>query len=163
MLTLRRYADTMIGVVFLVIAWFYYKGTFIEKKGFMEAEYGPEFLPRIYVSLFVVLSLCLIISNVRKARREKVVDQEKLIINKNAILRTVGTILLLALYISILKNIGFLIASALYMTAQLCIIAPRNKMKPVRFALFSIFVSVILSYIFVNFFYVKLPAGLLGF
>ena len=159
--SVKAYKETIIGIVFLIISVFYFRGTFIDQDIFMPSQYGPDFVPRIYLVAFVALSISLIISNVRK-NRVNPQPRERLLVPKETVVRTTATILLLVVYVTALRTVGFIITSTLYVACQLMIIAPPNKRKPVVFALFAVLCSLAFYFIFQRFFYLTLPRGFLG-
>ena len=76
---------------------------------------------------------------------------------------TVITLLFITVYISLMKPLGFILSTIIYLFAQILLIAPRDKKKPVFILILSVVVSVALYAIFVKGFSVILPAGILSF
>ena len=66
-------------------------------------------------------------------------------------------------YAVLLKPIGFLISSILYLFLQINVMTDKPTAKQrIFFAVLSIIVSVLINYIFVNWFSMALPDGILG-
>jgi putative tricarboxylic transport membrane protein len=72
------------------------------------------------------------------------------------------TFILLVLYVFLLRPIGFLIMTALYIYLQSWLITPADKRKPVKLAVISGGTSVVIYGVFVFGLNLMLPAGILG-
>lgn len=164
MSSIKKYQDSLTGIGLLLVSALYFKGSFIETSQLMTAQYGPDFLPRVYSIVLAGLSILLITGNLNKVRREGVVEtEEKEEVGSS--IRTIMTIVLVMVYIASIKKVGFLISSALYMLLQLRLAAypGTTKRDYVKFILFGIVVSCILYYLFVRLFSLALPRGIVGF
>ena len=161
--SLKKYRDSLTGIVLLLISALYFKGSFIKTSQLMTAQYGPDFMPKIYSAVLAGLSILLIAGNLKKVKKEAAKDERQG--ETGSALRTVMTILLVLVYITCMKKVGFLIASAVYMILQLCLAAypGTTKQDYVKFMLFGIAASVALYYLFAALFSLALPRGILGF
>ena len=72
------------------------------------------------------------------------------------------SIIAMLIYILLTPILGFLIATALFLIAQMLIISNFAKEKIILFFVISILMAVIVNYVFRNVFYVMLPQGILG-
>ena len=162
----QRRRETLIGIGLLLFSVAYYWGSFqIKTRNILGSSYGPELLPRIYGGALVVLSILLIISDLIKASKEKnaegeAQDSEKARANRIAILRIIGTILLVLIYIAAIVPVGFLISSACYMMLQLLMICPKGKFNYLKFAIVSVVAAILIEYLFMSVFSVPLPEGI---
>ncbi len=69
---------------------------------------------------------------------------------------------LLALFIILLKSLGFIAAATVFLMSEMFILTPIGKGKYVKMALLSIFCAFFIYFLFVRLLNVYLPAGLAG-
>lgn len=129
---------------------------------------GVEFMPRV-IAVLILLTSIIIFVNALKSRSKKtndtnlkageVVEQETESKNYK---KLVISIIAMLIYILLTPILGFLIATALFLIAQMLIISNFAKEKIVLFLVISILMAVIVNYVFRNVFYVMLPQGILG-
>jgi hypothetical protein len=72
------------------------------------------------------------------------------------------TVVLMGLYISLLKPIGFLIMTAVYLFFQMYVLADKSEQRIPLFLGISIVSSIAVYYCFKSVFHLMLPAGILG-
>jgi putative tricarboxylic transport membrane protein len=122
-----------------------------------ELGVGASFLPKI---ISVALGLCAIGFLVQFLRMEREKDQLKKI-NKNAVLRFFLSLGLLIMYASLLKPIGYMIMTVVYIFLQSQLMIPNEKRNILLAAIISIVVAVLIYFIFNKGFNIMLPPGLL--
>lgn len=93
-------------------------------------------------------------------RKGAEVVQEELAL-KTDYRRVLLSLVLLAASIFLLEYVGFLIIGAVYLFLQILILSPKEKRKPIRYALLSIVISAAVYLLFVRAFHVMLPNGIL--
>ncbi|MCI8512153.1 MAG: tripartite tricarboxylate transporter TctB family protein [Lachnospiraceae bacterium] len=159
----KKYGGFLTGIFCLLLSVLYFKGSFIQTSRLMTAKYGPDFMPKIYSLALCLLSLALIFQEAKGLNRQeqKTAGKEE----KRSEARVALTMGLILLYIVLLKQIGFLIASAFYAALQMIVIqSPKtSKKKYIQYIIFGIAVAAVLTYLFTKVFSVALPAGKLGF
>ena len=74
----------------------------------------------------------------------------------------VATIVVFTAYVLLMKPVGFIITSAVYLFLQMLILCPKEKRNSILFAVISVVCAVAIYYIFRNGLNVMLPAGILG-
>lgn len=131
---------------------------------------GVEFMPRV-IAVLILLTSIIIFVNALKSRSKKtndanseteeVVEVEHETESKNY-KKLVISIIAMLIYILLTPILGFLIATALFLIAQMLIISNFAKEKIILFFVISILMAVIVNYVFRNVFYVMLPQGILG-
>ncbi|ORC35367.1 hypothetical protein B4O97_09335 [Marispirochaeta aestuarii] len=126
------------------------------------AGVGPEYLPKavgIYISILslILISNSLYELNIKKTKEKKDKDEGPLEV------RTfVASVILLISYIFLLKVLGFIIMSAVFLFGEMYILAPRNHRNILLFLILSTGLPTAVYFLFVNVFNLLLPAGILG-
>ena len=163
--------------VIIMAFYIYMFGASWSLKAFDNDYIGSDFMPKLITVLGFLCTLKVFLEQVRIALKER-----KAIIAAGGDPRihlfsgekhepayyvqkyiTVITLLFITVYISLMKPLGFILSTIIYLFAQILLIAPRDKKKPVFILILSVVVSVALYAIFVKGFSVILPAGILSF
>lgn len=117
---------------------------------------GGDFMPKLCSSIWLVLSILILVFGLRTpdAGGEDSVSIRGLL----------STLALLFAYILLLKPIGFVITSIVYMFVQMLLFVPaeyRNKRNYVIFAAVSVILPIAVNLLFANVFSLILPTGIL--
>ena len=156
----KQYQDVIAGVGFLLISAAYYSGSFFETSSLMKAEYGPDFMPKIYALLLAVLSVALIVTGIRKAKTYAVPEGTQAFDPRSAV-TVVLSLICIAAYIFLIDVVGFLIASALYLFAQAWLLSQKKNYG--MLILFSVLGAVLVYLLFAKVIGLLLPKGIFGF
>lgn len=118
---------------------------------------GGDFMPKLCSTVWVLISALLLISNITmKDEGEKTEG-----INLKGFF---ATLILLFIYVFMLKPVGFVISSIVYMLIQMLLFVPavyRTKKNYILFVILSVIVPVAVNALFVNVFSLILPTGIL--
>lgn len=118
---------------------------------------GGDFMPKLCSTVWVLISALLLISNITmKDEGEKTEG-----INLKGFF---ATLILLFVYVFMLKPVGFVISSIVYMLIQMLLFVPavyRTKKNYILFVVLSVIVPVAVNALFVNVFSLILPTGIL--
>ncbi|MDD4573399.1 MAG: tripartite tricarboxylate transporter TctB family protein [Sphaerochaeta sp.] len=132
-------------------------------KDFAAVGVGATFFPRLASMGFVILGVLLIIQVLRKpeaadreANSSEVTDTRK----KN--FSIVQSIVLIALFLTLLETLGYIICSALYIFFQILVLANEKKKRYVLYGIISVISSLTTYLLFVRVFQVMIPRGILG-
>lgn len=155
-----KYRDIIVGAVFCIIALVYFKESFFETNNLTRAQYGPQFMPRIYAVALLVLNLALIIQGIGKLKKnqEPSEEQKKREWSITQALPVIFSILLIAVYIFLIEKIGFLIATIFYLFFQAMILA--KKKNYMGLILFAVITAAVIYFLFVKLLNVQLPSGI---
>lgn len=133
------------------------------------APLSARFVPAMWGAVLLILSVMLIVRGLRRRKaalqQAGTAGQDKLSL-KNFCLQNQEVILtfaVLTVYIYLLKPVGFLIMSALYIFAEALILSKKGKRHVVTALVLAVVASVLIDFIFVRLLYVMLPKGILGF
>ncbi|MCL2380093.1 MAG: tripartite tricarboxylate transporter TctB family protein [Treponema sp.] len=132
-------------------------------------DIGPDFFPTIIGSLIAALSVILIISSAVKLKKSRAASTaktdkpEKFVLSADA-KRVLAAVVLLAGYVFLMPGLGFIISSAIYLMANMCLLAEKmTRRKIVLYAAISIVTAASVNVIFVRVFWLMLPRGILSF
>ena len=111
-----------------------------------------------------VLTVFQVYNAVKKQRAEKADDGEE----KTADSadgpdygRAMLTLAASLLYVALLKPLGFVISSVLYLELQMCIMVQKERRRPLKFLIISIVSVVVIYFVFHNLLQLMLPNGIL--
>ncbi|MFC0274373.1 tripartite tricarboxylate transporter TctB family protein [Metabacillus herbersteinensis] len=161
------------GSVFLIaVSIVMYVATYSIQK-LTVSKIGADFMPRIIAIAIFVLSLVLLVNSVKQMKQSKDMNQRRLEVEEDedeqedanrkiSPLAVVLTIVLMIVYISLLKTVGFLIMTAVYLFLQMYFLADKKEQKIPLFVGVSIITSISVYFCFKSVFHLMLPAGILG-
>ena len=118
---------------------------------------GGDFMPKLCAGIWVALGILLFLFGLREKPEEGGKSQV-------SIKGFAATMVLLFVYILLLKPVGFVITSIVYLFLQMCLFVPaekRTKKSYILFAVISVVVPFAVNWLFVNVFALILPAGIL--
>lgn len=69
---------------------------------------------------------------------------------------------IILIYVLLVGTLGFILSSAIYMFLQMLLLASGEKKNYIKIGLLSVIVPVLVYELFTNYFYLMLPAGILG-
>lgn len=118
---------------------------------------GGDFMPKLCTTVWVIISVMLLFSNITMKNQSK----ETASLNLKGFL---ATFFLLFLYMLLLKPIGFVLTSMVYMFFQMLLFVPaeyRTRKNYGLFAIISVIVPIAVNALFVNVFCLILPSGIL--
>ena len=118
---------------------------------------GGDFMPKLCSGIWVVISVLMLVMGLMAQD-----DGEKQGFHAKGFF---ATLLLLFAYILLLKPVGFVITSIVYMFVQMYLFVPNilvTKKKLLLFGVISIVLPIAVNLLFVNVFSLILPTGILG-
>lgn len=138
-------------------------------KDFAATGVGAGFLPRLAAVLLAVLGVILLLQTRRRATPAPGTGDSATAAGKAEGARHFGgtaaallSACLMAGYVALLSPVGFIITTAIYVFAQILVLAKDAKRNYMLYAIVSVVTSVAAYYLFVRAFQVMLPAGILG-
>jgi len=157
---IEKYGDIILSCIFIIISIIYYFETL--KIRILEiSRYGAQLNPKITALLLILISIGIFIGNIKKIKiMNPDIKQDKKELKINSI-KVILTILAIFLYIFLLEKIGFIITTVLYLFIQLNIFHKDSK-KMILYLSISIITSFLIYYIFLKYFSLMLPRGILG-
>lgn len=158
--------DQLSGIVFLAFSIFMYAASYSIKMSKADSL-GPQFFPRVVSIAMGVLALVQIFTSTRKAIQEK--GEKKEAAGKNGFavnLPLLLSIALLIVYYFLLKPVGFVPLTIVYLFCQMYLLFPKGSFADRKLLIISLCTAVIVPfemyYLFYYGFQIFLPAGIMG-
>ncbi len=162
---MKRYRMLVIGIFLVLYALTLYIATFYMKT-FSLAQIGPEFAPRLIAGTLLVLSVLLIVLEIRHLSVDCSKDGQEEALQMVPAFRRYSSFISLGLlffYLVLLEPAGFILASTIYLFFQITVLYGRLvARKMILFLCISFGISSLIYVIFVEAFSLMLPSGLLG-
>lgn len=117
----------------------------------------PMLLPTLVLGCMTLLSLCRLVTGLRMQQGEEM-GKKKIVIP----MKTVLTMVLLLAYAILFNPLGFVVSSAIYIFAQMCLLKTGEKNYVLMLGL-SVIGPLLIYLLFVYALNVMLPAGILWF
>jgi len=162
MMKFKKYNDLIVGISMLAFGLFYLIMTMqIPRKGKL---IDATFFPYILSTIMLIVGSLQTLRGAISAKKFDVSTYEEPKANEKGDMKTVLiTVVLILIYVGLLRLLGFVVSSSLYLFAQIVVLVPvRIKKNYLLYALVAIITSAI---IYVSFRFgldLMLPAGLLG-
>jgi hypothetical protein len=154
----KRYGNLIVGLFFMGLATTYYflaSGLPSSQVGSL----GPRFVPNIIAGITFVTALLLIAASVKKLVKMPDAAEEEKSIEYRRVLLTMAAF---CIYVYSFGSLGFLVATFIYLMAQMIIFAPREKINLPLFFVISLVTSGLVYFLFRYRLDVMLPQGILN-
>ncbi|NEU31306.1 tripartite tricarboxylate transporter TctB family protein [bacterium LRH843] len=166
---IRKYSDVYAGMIFLILSIVMFSAT-LNMKRLTDSVVGSEFAPRLVAGGIFILSVILVINGIKRARGGQITEEKSNdefddageILGEVNYKKVVIAILYFTIYVALMKPIGFLLMTAIYLFATMLLLSSPTQRKIPLFLIISVVTSVAVYYIFKDLFYLILPAGILG-
>lgn len=128
-----------------------------------------RFVPRLWGSILLLLSLVLIWRGVKQRKEAieknvgKISSGENLAELCKENFEVIASFVMLAVYTALMEPVGFLISTALYLYGEIIVLTRPEKRNYILPAVVAVIVAVAVDFVFVRFLSVLLPAGIFGF
>lgn len=160
----NKYKDIIAGGFLFAIGIIMFFASFnIKVVAGMTVGIGSDFMPKIGAIILAFLGATILILGFKKIKNTDL-SQENTTVNTNhkRLAVVAFSLVSIALYIFLINILGFMISTALYIFAQITLLAPKGKVNYLLFTVVSLIVSSSIYYTFVKAFDLMLPAGILG-
>ena len=145
----------ILGVVMIVLA------RALPKSKVMEI--GPDFMPIVVGILILVLATILLVQSIGKLRKGGVLSEEEEK-DHSDYRRVLESLVLATIYVNVLKPVGFLISTFVYLCLQIYVLAPNDKRTTkdiIKFVVISLIFTVVVYVLFRYGFKIILPTGII--
>lgn len=161
----KRYRDAIFGGVTILLG----VALFLMSFGIKSVALNlikADFFPRLIAALLVFLGVILLLTGLKAAKEYQTVEEEsELPFWKNdGTISMLETLVLIGVYVLLMKPLGFVIATFIYLVVQMYVLTPKEKRtrkNVVLFVVISLIASLAIYLLFVRVFYLMLPAGIL--
>lgn len=165
------------GIFTVVISLVAFGATFSHSASSLKSIIGPVTIPRLVAGIIFVLGLAQLIRHYSKrknapvasaeASEEKNAEAEEEPIDKMQVYKVITpwvSFALIAMYIALMKPIGFVLASTLYLTLQIPLLSvDLSKRSFLKAFVIGIITAVVVFLIFAEGFGLRLPTNDWGF
>ena len=156
---IAKYKEFMLGIGITLLAIVYgYAATQIQTR--IQTAIGPNYVPYGLTALCLILGIAQMIVGWNKA---KAYDQEEHPAEEKDPKAVLLVFISLALYVAVLKTIGFLICTTVLCFVLEILLCPKAKRNYVLFAIVAVVSTVLIYFIFRSGLSLMLPAGILKF
>ena len=160
--------DLVTGIIAAAFSAFYLmQTTGIKIFGGATAGVTAQTIPRLWGGAMLVLSIILILRSIiamRKRGEKSAEEQQGILAQLKERREVVYTFVLLILYAALMKPVGFIIMSILYVYLQVWVLTPPEKRTKKMHGIaggLAVFFSVSLYFVFTKYLMVMLPPGIL--
>lgn len=160
---IEKYGNIISGTVILIFSVAIFVATF-SFKAITVSSVGPGFMPKLAAILLAILSITVILKGVNEIKKQNKKDTMENTDNDNVIdkFSVIITFVIIAIYITFIEKVGFIIMTALYLFSQMCILSMKEQRRLALFAILAVVISIGIYCLFVYAFRLILPAGILG-
>lgn len=156
----KKYGDIVVGLFFMAIsAIMIGMAAMLPKSAVMDI--GPEFMPTVIGVVTFILAAILLVLNLKNMKLR--VAEAGAEADDCDYKRVLSSAILILVYVFILKPVGFIVSTLLYLPLQMLVLAPdeeRNKKSLVKLLIVDVVFTMIVFFLFRYGFKIVLPAGI---
>ena len=158
---IKKYGDIIVGVFFMLLsAAMLVMAKMLPKSTVMDI--GPDFMPMCIGVMTFVLAAALVFLNI-KNMKIYVAQAEAEGPEKADYKRVLTSFIIILVYVFVLKSVGFIINTLVYLPVQMFILAPeerRGKKNVIQLLLTDVLFTFVVFFLFRYGFKIVLPAGI---
>lgn len=158
---IKKYGDIIVGVFFMLLsAAMLVMAKMLPKSTVMDI--GPDFMPMCIGVMTFVLAAALVFLNI-KNMKIYVAEAEAEGPEKADYKRVLTSFIIILVYVFVLKSVGFIISTLVYLPVQMFILAPeerRGKKNVIQLLLTDVLFTFVVFFLFRYGFKIVLPAGI---
>ena len=158
---IKKYGDIIVGVFFMLLsAAMLVMAKMLPKSTVMDI--GPDFMPMCIGVMTFVLAAALVFLNI-KNMKIYVAQAAAEGPEKADYKRVLTSFIIILVYVFVLKSVGFIISTLVYLPVQMFILAPeerRGKKNVIQLLLTDVLFTFVVFFLFRYGFKIVLPAGI---
>lgn len=155
---IKKYGDLTVGIFFILISIAMILAAYALPASTV-MEVGPDFMPLCIGYLTLILAVALTGLSLKTLKENKgktyEVDGEK-----PDYKRVIISFALILVYVFVMKPIGFIVSTVVYLPLQMLTLAPDEGRKPVFLIIISVVFTFAVFFLFRYGFKIVLPAGI---
>ena len=157
----KKYGDIVVSVFYVILAAaIIVMAMMLPKSAVMDI--GPDFMPLVIGSVTLILAIWLLVLSVKNFKANaKLAEMAE--IEECDYKRVISSFIVILAYVMILKPIGFIISTILYLPIQMFILSPadeRDGKSIVKLTLITVIFTMVVFFLFRYGFKIILPAGI---
>ena len=157
---IKKYGDIIVGIFYAVLGIaLIVAARMLPKSQVMDI--GPDFMPTVVGTLILVLSIILLVQAVTALKKN---PDKEYAPDTSDYKRVLLSLILALLYVFLLKPVGFIISTLVYLVCQIYVLAPdshRTKKDIIMYLIIDVVFTLIVYFLFRIGFKIVLPAGIL--
>ena len=158
---IKKYGDIIVGVFFMLLsAAMMVMAKMLPKSTVMDI--GPDFMPMCIGVMTFVLAAALVLLNI-KNMKIYVAQAEAEGPEKADYKKVLTSFIIILVYVFVLKSVGFIISTLVYLPVQMFILAPeerRGKKDVIQLLITDVLFTFVVFFLFRYGFKIVLPAGI---
>lgn len=158
---IKKYGDIIVGVFFMLLsAAMMVMAKMLPKSTVMDI--GPDFMPMCIGVMTFVLAAALVLLNIKNMKiyvAQAVAEGPE----KADYKRVLTSFIIILVYVFVLKSVGFIISTLVYLPVQMFILAPeerRGKKDVIQLLITDVLFTFVVFFLFRYGFKIVLPAGI---
>lgn len=157
----KKYGDIIVSVFYIILASaITVMARMLPKSTVMEI--GPDFMPSVIGCVTLILAVWLLVVSLKNFKTNLVLA-EKAEIEESDYKRVLSSFIVILVYVMILKPIGFMISTIIYLPIQMFILSPtakRDGKSFMKLTLLSLIFTMVVFSLFRYGFKIILPSGI---
>lgn len=161
----KKYGDFVVGIFYAVLGIALIIGAKALPKSKV-MEIGPDFMPTLVGVIILVLAGILLVETFAKFKANAAELEASGFKDTSDYKRVLGSLVSAIIYVNILKPVGFIVSTLVYLIIQIYILAPDNKRTKkdlIQYAIIDVVFTVVVYFLFRYGFKIVLPGGILAF
>ncbi|ETP72594.1 hypothetical protein BXO88_01565 [Oribacterium sp. C9] len=158
----RKYGDFVVGIFYAVLGVALIIGAKALPKSKV-MEIGPDFMPTLIGVIILILAGILLVETASRFKAQKTELETSGYKDTSDYKRVLGSLAAATVYVNILKPVGFIISTLVYLLIQIYILAPdqsRTKKDIITYVIIDVVFTVVVYLLFRYGFKIVLPAGI---
>ena len=157
----KKYGDLVVSIFYLALGIALVLGARTLPKSKV-MEIGPDFMPTVIGVLILILAGLLLVNTLRDFKQ----NAEEAEPEKCDYKRVLASLAASVVYVNVLKPVGFILSTLVYLFLQIFILAPddqRQKKNLILYLVLDVVFTIAVYFLFRYGFKIVLPAGLIAF
>lgn len=159
---IKKYGDLIVSIFYMILGVvMIIMARALPKSKVMEI--GPDCMPTVVGILILVLSAILLVQSVKKLQKGGALSEQEEK-DQSDYKRVLESLVLATVYVNVLKPVGFLLSTFVYLCLQIYVLAPndkRTKKDIIKFVVISLVFTVVVYVLFRYGFKIILPTGII--
>ena len=119
---------------------------------------GADFLPKIVSVVMFAMFAIVTYRGVKEAKSRKEEKEQEYVPNYKGVVIIFAAMIA---YAFLLKPVGFIITSILFLFLAICLMTKKEEMKPVKFGIITVIAVLFIYFVFMEVFGIRIPKGIL--
>jgi len=158
----KKYGDIVVSVFYLILA----AAILVMAKMLPVSavtSLGPDFMPTVIGVVTLILAAILLITSIKNFKSNLAEVQAGIEKDESDYKRVLSSFIVVLAYVMILKPLGFIISTIVYLPIQMFILSPadqRNGKSAVKLTILSVIFTMAVFFLFRYGFKIILPSGI---